>query len=410
VEVKDRIKELRRVKASELLPNPKNWRSHPVNQQDALRGLLAEIGFADALIARETPDGLMLIDGHLRAETMAEGMVPVLVLDVTEQEADKILATLDPLASMAVRDSSALESLIENIQTESDAVAGLLAATIDQEYPVLDFVAGKEKPPPRDDDEYLDGLTERVGDGICEIGDVWELGKHRLVCGDTFDDSVRDTLMNGQTASMIWCDPPYAIYGSASGLSGEVTDDKLVRPFFRDVLKNSVLAIDWFGHIYICCDWRSWGSWWEVSKQTDAVPKNMLVWDKGNQGMGNNYSNTYELVGFYHKMPERTVMQSDNIVTGTRGVLRPNMIRADRVLGKERQHNAAKPIDLISECLTNSSDVGDIVVDWFAGSGSTLLACEQMDRICYTVDIDPHWCDVTIQRWEEYTGQKAKKL
>jgi len=104
VQVKDRIKELRRVRASDLIPNPKNWRRHPVHQADALRGVLSEIGYADALIARETPDGLMLIDGHLRAEISSDEMVPVLVLDVTEEEANTspcdAIAAINPMTEM----------------------------------------------------------------------------------------------------------------------------------------------------------------------------------------------------------------------------------------------------------------------------------------------------------------------
>src|SRR4029077_14594024 len=97
--VKDRVKELRRVKASELRPNPRNWRTHPAEQRIALRSLLAEVGYAGALLARELPDGsLMLIDGHLRAETTPEATVPVLVLDVDEHKADLIFLTHDPLA------------------------------------------------------------------------------------------------------------------------------------------------------------------------------------------------------------------------------------------------------------------------------------------------------------------------
>src|SRR5215218_5721491 len=102
MQIRDRIKELRRVRAGDLRPNPRNWRLHPTEQQDALRGVLAEVGFAAALLARELPDGtLMLVDGHLRAETMPDAIVPVLVLDVDEQEADKILLTHDALAGMA---------------------------------------------------------------------------------------------------------------------------------------------------------------------------------------------------------------------------------------------------------------------------------------------------------------------
>jgi len=126
VQIRDRIKELRRVPASELIPNPKNWRTHPVTQQDALRGVLAEVGYADALIARETPEGLMLVDGHLRAETTPDSDVPVLVLDIDEAEADLILATLDPLAAMADRDSEALNDLISTLEVNNEAVFDML--------------------------------------------------------------------------------------------------------------------------------------------------------------------------------------------------------------------------------------------------------------------------------------------
>jgi hypothetical protein len=127
MQIRDRIKELRRVRAAELRPNPRNWRVHPAHQQDALRGVLAEIGYADALLARELPDGtLLLVDGHLRAETTPECIVPVLVLDVNEQEADKILLTHDPLAGMATVSDERLRALLASVQTESEAVRGLL--------------------------------------------------------------------------------------------------------------------------------------------------------------------------------------------------------------------------------------------------------------------------------------------
>lgn len=126
MQIRDRIKELRRVKASDLLPNPKNWRTHPQHQQDAMKGVLAEIGYADALLARETPEGLMLVDGHLRAETSPLSDVPVLVLDIDEAEADVMLATLDPLASLAGRDDSALTALLEDVDVQNEALSHML--------------------------------------------------------------------------------------------------------------------------------------------------------------------------------------------------------------------------------------------------------------------------------------------
>jgi len=128
MQIRNRIKELRHVPASDLRPNPKNWRTHPKAQQDALRGILAEVGMADACLARELDDGtLMLIDGHLRAETIGEEVVPVLILDVDEAEADKILATLDPLAAMAVADPHLLDSLLRDVNTGDEGLQQMYA-------------------------------------------------------------------------------------------------------------------------------------------------------------------------------------------------------------------------------------------------------------------------------------------
>jgi len=128
IPIRDRVKELRRVKASELRANPRNWRTHPISQRAALEGVLGEIGYAAALLAREFPDGsLELVDGHLRAETTPDQEVPVLILDVDEAEANKILATFDPLGALAIADDAQLDALLHNIETSSQAVESLLA-------------------------------------------------------------------------------------------------------------------------------------------------------------------------------------------------------------------------------------------------------------------------------------------
>jgi hypothetical protein len=127
MEIRDRIKELRRVRAGDLRPNPRNWRTHPPAQQDALRGVLAEIGFASALLVRELDDGsLQIIDGHLRAETAPDAFVPVLVLDVDEAEAAKLLATFDSLTAMAETNTEALNGLLADIDIDSGPVRQML--------------------------------------------------------------------------------------------------------------------------------------------------------------------------------------------------------------------------------------------------------------------------------------------
>jgi hypothetical protein len=125
--IRDRVIELRRVRAGDLLPHPGNWRRHPPAQRAALAGILDEVGYAGAVLARETPDGLMLIDGHLRAETTPDQAIPVLVLDVSADEAAKLLATMDPLAAMAEADSAALDALLRDVDTSSAALQTMLA-------------------------------------------------------------------------------------------------------------------------------------------------------------------------------------------------------------------------------------------------------------------------------------------
>jgi hypothetical protein len=181
MQIRDRILEFRRVKASELRPNPKNWRMHPPAQRDALRGVLAEIGFAGALLARALPDGVLeLIDGHLRAETTPDCEVPVLVLDLSESEADKLLAVHDPLAGMAEPDFEALAELAGQVETANDAVRAMLdnvlaeMPKIERDDTVADSPDAKEVAIPeafqilvecRDEQEQQDVYEQLVGDG-----------------------------------------------------------------------------------------------------------------------------------------------------------------------------------------------------------------------------------------------------
>ncbi len=180
MKIRDRIVDFRRIPAKELIPNPRNWRTHPKAQQEALKGLLAEIGYADALLARETPQGLMLIDGHLRAETTPDTEVPVLVLDLDEQEALKLLATLDPLAAMAGADNDRLEAILKQVDTDSDAVTAMLARLAKGHG--IDL-SGEEKDVDAEPQiERADELRKKWG---TERGQVWGLGTYyECDCGE----------------------------------------------------------------------------------------------------------------------------------------------------------------------------------------------------------------------------------
>jgi len=149
--IRDRVKELRRVKAGTLRPHPRNWRIHPDAQRDALRGVLAEIGYADALVARELPDGsLELIDGHLRAETTPEADVPVLVVDLDDREAAKLLAVLDPLAGLAETDRDALAGLAAEMETQNEALREMIEEVVQSGERRAESGAAKPQAAPRE--------------------------------------------------------------------------------------------------------------------------------------------------------------------------------------------------------------------------------------------------------------------
>src|SRR5215208_5632141 len=172
--IRDRIKELRRVRAGELRPHPKNWRTHPEEQQNALRGILAEVGYVDALMVRELPDGsLQIVDGHLRAETTPDALVPVLVVDLDDKEADKVLATFDPLAAMAEPNEAQLEALLKGIETDSAALAAML------EQLALDSGCGNGGEIEEDE------IPEPPDKATTKLGDLILLGDHPLLCGNS---------------------------------------------------------------------------------------------------------------------------------------------------------------------------------------------------------------------------------
>ena len=176
-DIRDRVKEFRRVRAAELRLNPRNWRTHPQSQRSALRGVLAEVGFADAVLAYETAEGLTLIDGHLRVDEMGEREVPVLVLDVTDAEADKLLLSLDPLAALAGRDEAALETLLASV---APADADFSAFLDDIKGAEPDDSPPADRPPP---DEFKAFDETIATDHECpKCGYRWSGGKVRSDC------------------------------------------------------------------------------------------------------------------------------------------------------------------------------------------------------------------------------------
>lgn len=306
----------------------------------------------------------------------------------------------------------------------------------------------------------------RPEDVTVRPGQFFQLGEHRLLIGDSFNPEHRARLLTVDEVlvelAAILTDPPYAIYGSSSGIAADIADDAMVLPFFEAFFKFCMAHVRKFGHIYTFCDWRSWATIWEGSRRAGTVAKNMLVWDKLGAGLGSNYANTHELIFFAARLPKQTAMGHRE--SGQRTVHRPNMLRVahpqevpaealaglpqalqdffrklvvccpvelfwemlavahdpnptpesifrhTRVTGEERQHNAAKPVPLLMDLLEASTDKGALVGEFFAGSGSTIIACEQTGRSCYAMEMNPRNAQTAIRRWEKFTGRTAELL
>jgi DNA modification methylase len=373
MQIRDRVRELRRVRAGDLTPNPKNWRTHPKAQADALRGILAEVGYADALLARELPDGsLILVDGHLRAETTPEQEVPVLVLDINESEADKLLLSLDPLAALAETNAVALDALLREVDTGSEGLQQMYA----------DMAEAAELY--QDDAKEIveDEVPEPPVDPTTKPGDLWILGEHRLLCGDSTKAEDVERLMAGAKADLLLTDPPYGINADRQHFEGhgwvlrektEWDKDRPSREAIEHARATASEQIVWGGNYF-----------------TDYLPPSMgwLVWDKGQRD--------FSLADC--ELAWRSERKAARVFTYARA-------KSNR---EERHHPTQKPVGLMAWCVQQSNDAKTIY-DPFLGSGTTLIAAEQLGRKCYGMEISPAYCDVIVKRWETLTGKKATR-
>jgi DNA modification methylase len=433
MKIRDRIKEFRRVPASELKPNPKNWRTHPKKQQDALRGILSEIGYAGALLARETDQGLMLIDGHLRAETTPNQEVPVLILDVDESESEKLLATIDPLAGMAEADASKLDELLRDIDTGSEALQEMLS----------DLATDAGLYQDTDKEIVEDEVPEPPTDPITKPGDLWLLGDHRLLCGDSTKAEDVGRLMAGSKANLCFTSPPY---GQQRDYTDEgkakVADwDGLMRGVFSNLpMTDSGQVLVNLGLIHREGEWIPyWDAWIQWMREQGWRRFGWYVWDQGFGLPGDwngRFAPSHEFIfhfnqtsiepnKFLEKKPENIKARNKGASTmrGKDGVCKaftnpgasaqPNkipesVVRINRMHGgHDIDHPAIFPVELPAHAMQAWPG---IAYEPFCGSGTTLIAAEQLGRKCYGMEISPQYCDVIVKRWETLTGKKATKV
>jgi site-specific DNA-methyltransferase (adenine-specific) len=367
---------------------------------EAVRRSLEAFGQRKPIVVRRS-DRVVIAGNHTLLAAQALGWAEIAVVWVDDDDTtSKAFALADNrTAELGDYDEAALAELIGQV------------GSVD---PDLLLASGWDKGGVSELLNELDVATAKIQDDILEIevpvrpitkdGDLWMLGKHRVLCGDSFSDENRAQLLNGATVKMVATDPPYAVFGSSTGVGLDVADDKMVRPFFENLFRIVAGHLSTFDHAYFFTDWRSWSALWEGARRGGLAIKNMLVWDKGNFGMGTSYSNCYELIGFYSKPPREKTMSSRE--AGVRTVMRSNILRFPRVTGDDRHINAAKPIALMEELIGNSSKPDDVVLDLFGGSGSTLFACQNLGRRAFMIEIEPKFVDVICRRFQRTTGIK----
>lgn len=408
-------------KIAELRPYARNARTHSRKQIAQIARSIERFGFTNPVLISDEGE---IVAGHGRVEaakSLGLKSVPTLALShLSETERRAYVLADNKLALNAGWDKEVLAIELQAlIDLEFDTeLTGFSLAEVDL---VLDE-AGEADPSGTDASE--DVVPPIAGDPVSRKGDLWLLGNHRLLCGDTQKSVDIDRLMAGERADIVFTDPPYnvAIDGNVCGLgavkhrefafaSGEMNRDQFVA-FLKSTLANMAGVMRDGAIAYVCMDWRHMGELVEAGEASFNELKNLVVWNKTNGGMGAFYRSKHELV-FVFK--QGSAAHTNTFGLGETGRYRTNVwdyagissISADRS-DELAMHPTVKPVALIADALRDCSRRGEIVLDGFGGSGSTLIAAQKTGRKARLIEYDPIYCDTIIRRWQSYTGKQAR--
>jgi DNA modification methylase len=420
---------------AELAENPRNWRRHPPLQSAALRDALAEVGWAGACLFNERTG--RMIDGHLRqviAQDQGYEKVPVLIGSWDEATEAKILATLDPIGALAEADAGKLEALLREVNTGSEALQQMLD----------DLTAQAGTLPLRDGLTDPDDVPEPPDQAVTQPGDTWQLGRHRLSCGDSGSAEDVDRLLDGAKIHLVHTDPPYGVHveprsnnAIRAGLSSfegpkhhqsldlarhpekaTPTDRKLRardRPLANDFISAEEfnrLLHQWFSNLARVLEpgrcFYIWGGYSNLPNYPPALAANGLyfsqaiIWNKLHPVLTRkDFMGCFELA--FYGWREGAGHQ----FYGPTNAL--DLWEIKKVNPQGMIHLTEKPVELAKRAIEFSSRPGENVLDSFAGSGSTLIAAEQTGRRAFLMELDPLYCDVIVRRYEQFTGHAAER-
>lgn len=397
------------VDVAKLVPNPKNPNTHPDNQIQLLGRIIRQTGWR-APITVSTRSGF-IVKGHGRlSAALLEGVkeVPVDYQNYTnEAEEYADLVADNRIAELAEIDQKKLADIFADIDT-GEIPMELTGFTEEEVESLITGLSEALHSDLTNPDEVPEAPEE--GMTVTKEGDLWILGNHRLLCGDSTNRETVERLLDGEKADMVFTDPPYALFGNSTGVSG-VGDDKMILPFFREIGAVLRRVVKPMGHVYVCHDWQTSATikaaFEGTLANTQLAPKNLIVWRKATAGgLGSFYTKIYELIWLFANEPEKGIIGKNKVAARTiNGVA--NIWDCPVVQAPERDHNAQKPVAMIEIAIENSSESGENVLDLFGGSGSTMIACEEVGRSCYTMELEPKYCDVIVKRYIRTTGKRT---
>jgi DNA modification methylase len=401
-----------------VTPYAQNARIHSDQQIDQIVKSILEVGFTTPILVDENG---VVIAGHGRhraAERIGLKLIPTIRLE--DLTPDQIRAYR--LADNKICDNAGWDEDLLRIELEylTSAEVDFSVDLTGFSTPEIDLLLHSD-PVPKVEDEPLPAPDP--ANVVSGYGDTWYLRPHKVSVGDCRDTETIDTLMDGALAQMVLTDPPYnvAIQGHVSGLgktrhrefpiaSGEMPSEEFTEFLTDSFSQFARVSVDGSLH-FAFMDWRHMPEILQAGEAAYDRLINLACWVKGNGGMGSLYRSRHELVFIFKR---GTASHVNNIQLGKYGRYRTNVweYHGSNSFGQNREesltwHPTVKPVALLTDAILDVTHPGDIVLDGFLGSGSTLIAAERAGRACYGIELDPAYVDVTIGRWERETGQQA---
>jgi DNA modification methylase len=409
--------EIQTFKIEDLIEYARNPRKNDA-VVDRMVSCIKEFGFRIPIVAKS--DG-SVVDGHLRlkaAKKLDMTEVPVVIADdLTDAQIKAFRLIANQSANWAEWDDELLKLELEDLKN------------LNFDLDLTGFDLSEVERLLRNDDVQEDDYDEIPSDNesipvVSKLGGLWILGDHRLLCGDSTKIEDVKRLMDGHIADMVFCDPPYNVrIDSIIGLgsvhhdefqmaSGEMSEQEFI-DFLTVVFKNLV-AVSKDGSIhYHCMDWKHIYEIMIAGRAAYTEFKQLCIWNKDNGGMGSFYRSKHELIFVFKN---GTAAHTNNFGLGQYGRYRTNVwdysgmnsfSARDQENELLKMHPTVKPVKLVADTILDCSLHGELILDPFGGSGTTLIACEETDRRCCMMELDPKYVDTIIRRWQKHTNQKA---